>query len=75
MANESSIPGWVFEHRKSTCFNCSSYFSCKDKLNIVKRNFICPLGKIKLIDDLIADKAWPDSIDKISGCCDSAMQY
>lgn len=70
-----SIPRWLLDKRHSTCANCSDSNDCKDKFTILDRVPKCHLGKLQSEDYEISERAWPSGATRISGCCDSALNY
>lgn len=69
------IPQWLADKRAQTCLNCDQYARCPVRWDILQEAPKCPLGKLPSKSDEIAAKAWPDGVQPISGCCDSAKNY
>ena len=70
-----SIPRWILDKRHTICANCEATNGCSDKFTILDRRPKCHLGKLNSEDDEIAERAWPSGATRISGCCDSALNY
>jgi len=69
------IPRWLVDKRMQTCAECERTTECKSKFEVLNEAPNCPLGKLPSRDDEIASRAWPDGVQPVSGCCDSAMDY
>ena len=65
----------MLDKRHQTCASCEDAKDCKVKYQILEQNPKCPLGKIKSYQDMITERAWPSEAPRVSGCCDSAMNY
>lgn len=57
------------------CAACDEMKNCTFKYQIMNESPKCPLGKLKGYQDMIVEKAWPSGAARVSGCCDSAMNY
>ena len=69
------IPGWLADKRSQTCLDCEKYGGCPVRWDILQNAPKCPLNKLPSKDEEIAARAWPQDVDRISGCCDSAENY
>jgi len=69
-----SIPPWLLNKRHKTCQNCEIVKTCCDKETLLNAVPFCSLGKLHSADDEIRwRQAWPEGVDAVSGCCDSAL--
>jgi len=71
----TKIPRWILDERHKVCAACDQMKSCQFKYQIMNEKPQCPLGKLKTYQDLVAERAWPSGATRVSGCCDSAMNY
>lgn len=69
------IPRWLANARHETCVKCGDKSTCTVQYDMLRPAPKCPLGKLPSLDDAIAERAWPSSAPKVSGCCDSAVNY
>ena len=68
------IPRWLAQKRHETCVSCEIHSGCQDKATLLSDEPMCHLGKLHTLDDELRwAKAWPDSVPRVSGCCDSAL--
>ena len=61
----------IVEERIAICSSCEKRSNCKARFEILDEFPRCPLNKLQSKADLIAHKAWPPGVEKISGCCDA----
>lgn len=59
--------------RMRICQSCPYLSECNPKIE--EENVDCRTGMVKSMSESIREMAWPDSADRISGCCDSALNY
>lgn len=69
------IPQWIADKRAGLCLACDRYAGCPTRWDILQEAPQCPLGKLPSRDDEIAARAWPTTMESVSGCCDSAQNY
>ena len=70
-----SIPKWVSDLRLDKCRSCSLSQNCLVRFEILEQNSKCPKGEWSTVFDEIEKRAWPSNAPRISGCCDSALNY
>ena len=56
--------------RQQTCAACPEQPTCRAKFRMLEDDMQCPQGRQRTKADLIAARAWPEGVDRISGCCD-----
>lgn len=71
----NNIPRWLLDERHKTCATCNLMKTCEAKYEILNSNPPCPLKKLKGYNEALAERAWPSSAPRASGCCDSARNY
>jgi hypothetical protein len=69
------IPRWILDKRLKTCLACEQQATCTARFEILAEAPRCPLGRLASRADEVAAKAWPESAQQVSGCCDSAVNY
>jgi hypothetical protein len=69
------IPNWIANKRLDTCSKCLLQNECGIKYKILEEAPACPKGSILSVMDEVANKAWPENAPRLSGCCDSALNY
>jgi len=68
------IPRWLIDKRFSVCQACHQQRRCKVSHTIMQENTTCPINAHpSLEDEMRWEKAWPQHIQRVSGCCDSAL--
>ena len=68
-------PRWLVESRWKTCQQCDQLRDCTASQNLFEDVTGCPKNAHLDIVEAIRQRAWPDGIDAVSGCCDSALHY
>jgi len=61
----------IVQERIAICSACEQRPTCKARFQILDETPRCPLNKLRSKADLIAAKAWPPGVERISGCCDA----
>lgn len=69
------IPQWLVDKRKKTCSTCYQQVGCVAKLQILSDAPTCPLNLLPSKSQIVFEKAWPAQALRVSGCCDSALNY
>ena len=69
------IPNWVVNKRLGICKECSENETCNGKFSVLQDQPKCPLNKMPNVMEEIANRAWPKNAPRLSGCCDSALNY
>ena len=64
------IPAWLISKRDQTCAKCEQVATCEVAIRILEQAPPCPLGRLPALADEIAERAWPSSVQRLSGCCD-----
>jgi hypothetical protein len=70
-----NAPKWVIEKRIKICTECEYQKSCDKRFTILQALSHCPANKWKNANEEIKERAWPESAARVSGCCDSALNY
>lgn len=70
-----NAPNWVIQNRIKICTTCETTNSCDKKFTILRAESHCPLKKWDNADEEVRKRAWPESAQRLSGCCDSALNY
>jgi len=70
----TTFPRWLIEKRFRTCQVCFARIGCKASNTLFEELPSCPLNAHhSAIDELRWEKAWPQHVKPVSGCCDSAL--
>jgi hypothetical protein len=64
------IPRWLVNDRQRTCSACAKRTECRAIPSILAERTLCPLGRHLPAQEAIAARAWPEGVERISGCCD-----
>ena len=70
-----NIPSWIIQKRSQQCGACHQQKQCTAKFKILSEIVECPRNIIRSVQEEIASKAWPEQAPRVSGCCDSALNY
>lgn len=70
-----NAPKWVIEKRVKICTTCEVNQNCDKKYYVIEDVSDCPLKKWANAAEEIRRRAWPESAQRVSGCCDSAINY
>jgi hypothetical protein len=68
-----SIPGWLVQDRAQACGRCAEKAGCAQSLRILQDDPECPRGTLLSRLHAIAARAWPEGVDRLSGCCDPVL--
>ena len=69
------IPRWLVDKRLQICAQCERATVCLGRFEVAEEAPQCPLKQLATRDEEVAAKAWPQGVNSVSGCCDSAQNY
>lgn len=69
------IPRWLIDKRLSVCAQCEQSTECSARFEVLSEAPQCPLKQLATRDEEVHARAWPQGVESVSGCCDSAQNY
>lgn len=69
------IPGWLVDKRTAVCASCELHSQCEGRWTVLDDAPKCPRKLLLSYDEEVQARAWPQSVPRVSGCCDSVLNY
>ena len=70
-----NTPRWLIEKRHAICVKCDMLRACTGKFSVLDAAPKCPKGLLLPTEVEVSERAWPNGVPRVSGCCDSAKNY
>lgn len=69
------IENWIVNQRRKVCMDCDLHKDCPSSRHLFAEASGCPKGLHPTRAEAVTERAWPSNAPRLSGCCDSALNY